>query len=224
MSDARNFLITSEYPTDKIVWLYEGETTTDEWGAFSIDIPHTLGVDIFCTGIWTIDDWATQYNTSTAIHSGQIYSRYSLLYSTNLNVHLSGFCTDSEGMAIESTTLKYKLWGFVNEASTQNLFVGETASASSNLFVKDSRLAYPKLFMEGFADATDGTKTIYHNLGFAPFVELWQYLDDKWYQVDYIDFQSEGATWTIKNDASTLSFNGEGYTSYKYYYRVYADE
>ena len=224
MSDARNFLITSEYPTDKIVWLYEGQTTTDQYGSFSVEIPHNMGATIFATGIWTIDDWGTTYNSSTTLHSGQSYSRYSLLASDSTQVYFNGFCEDNDGNELIGATLKFRFWGFFNEAETQNKFADATASASSNKFIKDSRLGYPKLFMEGYADATDGTKTIYHNLGFVPFVEIWYQTDNKWYQVDYVDFVSPISTWTIQNTNTILSFNGDGYTNYKYYYRIYADE
>lgn len=223
MSDARNFIITSEYPTDKIVWIHEGQTTTDAYGTFDVSIPQNVGL-IFTIGIWTIDDWQTQYNSSCAIHSGQMYSRYSLLCSDDSSVDFTGYCLDDDGNALVGATVKYRLWGFLNEATTQNLFVPSTAGVSSNKFIKNTDFGYPKLFLEGFADATNGTKTIYHSLGYIPFVEIWQELGNKWYQVDYVDFVSSHNVWTIQNTMSMLSFNGEGYTNYKYYYRIYADE
>lgn len=223
MANATNFLITSTYPTDKIIWVYEGSTTTDTYGAFDAKIDHGLPAIPFCTGIWTIDDWETQYNACTTIHQGQMYSRYSQLYSNDNQVGFSGYCSDSNGSAISGATVKYRLWGFFNEASTLSVLADTTASVSANDFVKNTSFGYPKLYMEGIADATGGTKTINHGLGFIPFVEIWQNLDNSWYLVDYVDFTASGSTWTIHNTASDLSFNGEGYTSYKYYYRIYAD-
>ena len=223
MSNVGNFLIHSTYPTDKIVWMDEGETITDEYGAFNVNILHTIRTDIFCTGIWTLDDWYSQYNTSTAMHMGQVYSRYSLISSNDSNVLFSGYCMADEINGLAGATLKYRLWGFLNENDTQDLFEQETAGVSSNLFVKDTRLGYPKLFLEGIADARNQTVSVNHNLGFIPFVEIWQQIDDRWYQVDYVDFSSDNSTWTIHNTPQALSFNGEGYTRYKYYYRIYAD-
>lgn len=225
MSGASNFLITSDYPTDKIVWMYEGTATTDVDGVFDIVIPHGLNAIPFCTGIWTIDDWATTYNTSTAVHGGgQYYQRYSMLTSNSTEVVLHGYCTYTDGNPIVSATVKYRIWGFFNEGTTLNIFADTTAGLSENKFVKDSRLGYPKLFMEGFADATHQTQTVYHNLGFIPFVEIWYELGGTWYQLDYIDFESADTSWTVKNSAQSISFNGESYTNYNYYYRIYADE
>lgn len=225
MAGAGNFLITSEYPTDKIVWMYEGTTTTDSDGIFDISIAHGLDAIPFCTGIWTIDDWQTTYNTSTATHGGgQVYLRFSMLTSNDSTVTMHGYCMQDSVTPIINATVKYRLWGFFNEASTLNIFTDSTADLSQNKFVKDSRLGYPKLFMEGFADATNHTVTIYHNLGFVPFVEIWYELSGTWYQLDYIDFESADTSWTIKNTSQILSFNGESYTNYNYYYRIYADE
>lgn len=226
MSKAGNFLITSEYPTDKIVWMYEGSVTTDEFGAFEAKISHNLPSIPFCTGLWTVDGWATQYNACTTIHQGQVYSRYSQLSSNNTIVTFSGYCSNDDGTAMAGATVRFRLWGFFNESQTMGVFADTTSGLSENMFVKNTSFGYPKLFMEGIADATQETQTIYHNLGFIPFVEIWQELDDSWFLVDYVDFTDEdsGASWTIHNTASYISFNGSSYTNYKYYYRIYADE
>lgn len=224
MAGAGNFLITSNYPTDKIVWMYEGEATTDEFGTIDEIIPNTLGLGIMATGIWTVDDWTTVYMSTTTTHNGQVYSRFSMLRSNSSEIEFRAYCTNPDGTDMAGATVKYRLWGFLNEATTQNIFVEETAGQSENKFIKDSRLGYPKLFMEGFADATQGTQTIYHNLGFMPFVEIWYELPDGWYQLDYMDFTADGSEWTVHNNSSVLEFNGAGYTNYKYYYRIYADE
>lgn len=224
MDNAKNFLITSTYPTDKIVWVHEGSVTLDQYGAFDVIIPHGLTATPFCSGIWTVDEWQTQYNTSTATHLGQMYSRFSQISSDLSDVEFSGYCANDDGSAMSGSTVKYRLWGFFNEATTQTTYAETTASVSQNNFIKNTGFGYPKLFAEGFADATTGTKTVYHGLGFIPFVELWQNLGGKWFQVDYIDFTATGTTWTVHNTPIELSFNGDGYTQYEYYYRIYADE
>lgn len=224
MAGAGNFLITSNYPTDKIIWTYEDTLTTDEYGVAEITIPHSLGVTIYATGIWTDDDWNTTYLTSTSTHEGQVYSRFSQLYSTNSVVYFRMYATNPDGTELVGATIKIRLWAFFNEATTQNVFAPETASVSANKFVKDSRLGYPKLFMEGYADATQQTQIIYHNLGYIPLVEIWYELSGKWYQLDYIDFPADNTSWTVRNTNSTLEFNGDSYTNYNYYFRIYADE
>lgn len=224
MAGAGNFLITSNYPTDKIVWMYEGEATTDEFGTIDEIIPNTLGAEILATGIWTVDNWQTVYMATTTTHNGQIYSRFSMLRSNDSEFEFRAYCANPDGTDMDGATVKYRLWGFLNEATTQNVFVEETAGQSENKFIKDSRLGYPKLFMEGFADASQGTQTVYHNLGFKPFVEIWYELPDGWYQLDYMDFTTNGTEWTVHNTDSVLEFNGDGYTNYNYYYRIYADE
>lgn len=218
-----NFVINTEVSTDKIVFMYEGETITDEYGAFNVAIPHELRTFVFCTGIWTLDDWYSQYNTSTATHMGQVYSRFSMISSDESYIYFSGYCMKDEIDGLAGATLKFRIWGFLDEASTQDFWIPETSGISDNNFVKDSRLGYPKLFAEGFADATQETVSVNHNLGFIPFVEIWYQVENRWYQVDYIDFSSDNSTWTIHNTPQALSFNGDGYTQYKYYYRIYAD-
>ena len=224
MAGAGNFLITSTYPTDKIVWMYEGEAITDEFGAIDVIIPNTLGLQIFTTGIWTIDDWQTVYMATTSTHAGQMYSRFSMLHSNPNEIEFRAYCANPDGTDMAGATIKYRLWGFLNEATTQNDFIETTAGQSENRFIKDSRLGYPKLFMEGYADATQTTQIVYHNLGFIPFVEIWYELESGWYLLDYIDYPSDSTTWTVRNTATTLEFNGATYTNYNYYYRIYADE
>lgn len=220
---ANNFLITSTYPTDKIVWMHEGEAITDEFGVIDVHIPNSLGIQVFATGIWTTDEWQTVYMATTSTHAGQIYSRFSMLQSDSSEFEFRAYCSNPDGTDMAGATVKYRLWGFLNEATTQNNFVQSTAGQSENLFIKDSRLGYPKLFMEGFADATQSTQTIYHNLGFIPFVEIWYEIDGRWYQLDYIDFTGDSSSWTVRNTKKTLEFNADSYTNYNYYFRIYAD-
>lgn len=224
MARAGNFLITSTYPTDKIVWLYEGSAVTDEYGVIEEYIPNSLALEMFVTGIWTVDDWNTVYMATTTTHNGQVYSRYSLLYSSRNEIMFRAYCTNPDGTDMAGATVKFRLWGFLDESTTQGEFIEATAGQSENRFIKDTRTGYPKLFMEGIADARNQTQIVYHNLGFIPFVEIWYELDEKWYLLDYIDFPSTYADWTVRLTPSTLEFNGEGYTNYRYYYRIYADE
>lgn len=216
MSDPRNFLITSEFPTDKIVWIKEGTVTTNQWGEFSVTIPHGLAGTPFCTGIWSDNNWANQYNASTRYQTQSSYSKFSDISSNASSVVFSGYIT-----ATTATTIRYRLWGFFNEQDTLGVVADPTNYASSNIFIKNSNQGYSKLYMEGYADATSTDKTVRHDLGFVPFVDIWYQSAGSWYQLSRADMSQ--STTTIQVTDTTLKFVAST-TKLKYYYRIYADE
>lgn len=57
-----NFLLNTNAPIDKIVWMHEGEwTATNDELMKSFDIPTNIDSIVFPMGEWTMDNWATAY-------------------------------------------------------------------------------------------------------------------------------------------------------------------
>lgn len=184
MSNPRDFLFTTEYPIDKIVYMGEGEwnPTDGEWddetGHYKGEriIQTDFGAVNMVVGEWTDDDWVTAYPIASTKYIGGWYRRdsQSLIYEKYVNVTMYGSSSGFYIRCISSYTdkIKYRFYSFLSEQYLE-ANVNPTASLSNKL-VLDTRENYPKLFEDKIIHLTGGTPyTYYHNLGFRPFIRAW---------------------------------------------------
>lgn len=226
MANPNNFLLDSDYPMDKIVFLGEFEieiTSLGEYGyaPFYEVIPHHLGAIPFCNGVFSIDNWQTTYQVGAAIVEGDFAPKTFNLGSDANNIYISG-TIDQIG------TLKARVWGVFDESTTLGTVADPTSGVTD--FILNSDYNYPRLVKNGLIDATEGTSTVNHNLGYVPFCDVWYY--------SYIFPQTGGSpipAWIIwhentfdpeqgmdavvKVDTTKLSLNG-----YEFYYRIYGND
>ena len=238
MSNAKNFLLNTDYPLDKIVYMTEGEWTPSgfdsETGQASKIIPVPTGIDAphMVLGEWSDDDWETSYPLGASKYQGGWYQRdsQSLLYEKSTRVNSYGYSgetimqqADTNGFTINisssySTKVKYRAYVIIPE-EYQNADVSPTASISNPL-VLNTKDNYPKLFEDRIIQLTANTPvTVHHNLGFKPFVRAWgstvgDSLRDAVFLTYCDDITSLDET-KIVFQASSNSF---------VYYRIYADE
>ena len=219
-----NFIISSDYPIDKIVWLYQGEVTTNSYGSWELTIPHKLTARPYVKGVWTTNDWATTWTTGSQQLSGQSYTNSSQVASDGTNVYFSGYQETAK------KKVKYKLWGVWNEADTYSNEANPTYGMSSNRLIINTDLKYPKLIAEGYLEKN---KTYTHSLGYIPYVEIWSYReigindyqDTVWAWVQHSEDQFGtiyGVTPQVQITDTTIKVTNTSTSPSKIYYRIYA--
>lgn len=222
-----HFIFNSDYPTDKIVWLKEGQTTTPSSvgnKTVTFNMANELGspLSIFVKGAWSNDNWATSYmigTSRTATSSPQMYIGTYLDWNNN-NLRLQIQISNS---AATSKTIKYRLWGVVRDDAQQAVEYPKNASVGKAKLIFNTELNYPRLYKDGIAKAGD---VIEHNLQKIPYVDFWQSItsSDNQFSKYWIyrnrtgGFGSQNESDCIRATDTTITFMGTGY----YYYRIYA--
>lgn len=186
MSNPNNFVITSEYPSDKVVWFDEGvaDSSNPYWNYEEvfpyIKIP-TTGVNssnqLLIDGVWTTDDWVT----CSPITSEIIYKPIRLLGSYTLQVDRVECQPDIyEGyiyfrpVSESGNTIKYRLWGYYPEDNRELISQNKTAQQQYGGLQKNSDLNYSKILAEAKLVARVGETAVYrHNLGYKPLIQAW---------------------------------------------------
>lgn len=215
----RNLKFNSDLPTDKVIWLQEGEVTPGQWGDWDMTIAHGLQAMPFVRGIWTDDDWATTRITGSERYSEGMNMDMSDVGSDDTNVYFYGFTS------AQNAKIKYKLWGVWCEADTKGKIAVYTKNASKNKFIINSDYNYPQLVREGYLERG---KTLTHNLGFIPYCDIWAYTTIKQNVKGYTQWARDtfgnlyGTGENVKITDKTLSVSADASAPEKIYYRIYA--
>lgn len=210
-----DFVLNTEYPADKIVWLEEG-TISANAGNNTIQLPNPLGVNLFVRGVWSRDGFnnAFEFGTNKYMDGSlvQDFTSYVTSSTSEVNAHI---------YLNSGVTVQYRLWGVVNEAETQNLDINGTATDTTNRFIVNTEYNLPRLYAEGYASPNTD---FVHNLGFIPYVDVWAYnqYSNYWELLPIGIFGSAfGVGSPIKVDNSKVSFTNQNATYNNFYYRVY---
>lgn len=181
MSSPNNFLLNTEYPIDKIVYMNEGSWTPTsfdpETGMATGFQEYETGINAtnFVCGEWSEDDFATSFPIGTLVNGGYYQQTpESLAYGVAKGVEaycgFGGLRIGCQNYA--SKTLRYRFYVLISEADWEAEC--EKTAGLSNRLVLDTRENYPKLFEDRIIRLTEGqTFTVNHNLGFRPFVRAW---------------------------------------------------
>ena len=237
----KHFVFNSDYPTDKIIWMYEG--SQESWDDDSIgkwqEIPvnKILGtkVTIFVKGSYSVDDWQSSWMIGSKDDgaNGFVHMSWGLVgpdYSTSYGVSL-----DFDGnfpRFYPGKTIKYRLWGVCREDTRDAAEYAKNASKTKSKLIFNTDLNYPRLYKDGVAKSGE---TITHNLGRIPYVDYWFNYDNtfkwSWRYQPYSYFTNSspyeaGVKATDKTITfSKVTYNNEDdilgdYDAY-YYYRIY---
>ena len=178
MTDARNFLINSDYPVDHIAYL-----TSDSYVIPSgtigntIVISHGLGFTPLFDGQWSqTADFTVAYDLDTGVFPSTNISASP--FSIAVTIDGLGAGSDSTSITLSTTnitnsdqTIYYRIYAF--QPDDVHTDTNSTASSADN-FVFNSDDNYMKLYSAGHISVSGaGTYTIPHNLGYIPQVRSW---------------------------------------------------
>ncbi len=199
MSNLNDFIIHSQYPVEKIVWMAEGnnDSSNPNWQAFSwggyVFEPLEDTIDwqnFLIDGVWTNDGWATQYPIealSKPMGYEDIGGSYSIkadwcgafivpkgfVYDTYTTTHPCVMIFGSQSDS--SRRIEYRYWGYIQESDWSSATTAKTAETLAHSFQKDTRLAQLNMISENVMHLEDNeTKVLNHNLGFRPMCKIWR--------------------------------------------------
>lgn len=229
-----HFIFNSDYPTDKIVWLYEGQfTTSSSVDSFYITTPDKLGTTtpVYCKGAVTIDDWQTSIMIGTDYSQAGKNASLSMSWS-NYPQNRIGLHFNADFRSYPNRTAKYRIWAVQRDDIDYAIDYSKNTAAMKNKLVLDSDRNYPRLYMEGVAKSGE---TVKHNLGKIPYADYWyvsltsnkDVLSRYWYYNPKGSLSaSTGNFPTITATDKEISFrkvlNGNEEVDAVYYYRLYA--
>ena len=171
MTDPNNFLVNSDYPQDKVIFLASGSTSI---GAFFstvliTPIPHGLGSTPLPLIAWsTTSDFSKVYEMGSSMTTDNaLTNRLGMELdfnadATNINLRFTNF--KSVGY-----TLYYRI--FCLERSDSTVDMPSTADQADN-FILNTDLNYTKLFQAGIINLSV-TNSYIHDLGYIPQVQMW---------------------------------------------------
>lgn len=232
-----HFIFNSDYPVDKIVWLYEGQFTTSSDNLTNVNIPIesllNTNETIFIKGAASVDNWATSIMIGTS-HSIAGKNAGASMYWTNSSTNKLRLTFDFRSYG--GRTAKYRLWGVARDDATPAVDYPKTSITSKSKLIFNTELNYPRLYKDGVAMSGE---TVYHNLGKIPYVDYWYVsksttsvtpatLARRWEYSPTGRFGDSLDSYpAVRATDKTLTFrklvvNGDEQRDLYYYYRIYA--
>lgn len=210
------FIFNSDYPTDKVVWLYEGSVKLNGSGQATVALDIQLDRVPYIKGCISLDDWQTSIGLGTTrLASGGNVTDLIIanVYNSELDLNLQRHA---------NATVKYRLWGVLSENDTG-------IEANRNNAISKTKLAfstdnnYPRLIKEGIAKSGE---TVAHNLKRIPYVDYWYSWTNN---MMYPSYEPSGVMTTAASanvptmsaDEDNVYFKQVGGSDVYYYYRIY---
>ena len=215
MTDARNFLLNTDYPIDKISGYYEGSETVLAGGTSAPTVTHGLGYRPLYFMKWsTTPDFSISYDELGV----STINNLSFNAQTS-NTTLFLFAGNNTASTV---TFYYRVVYFM--PPDVDLDAPITAPDLESLqFSTDFN--YTKIFAEGINASATGT--INHNLGYYPQVEVWyiRASDSRCVHVVATQVYSVGASEPVcEVTTSSIILSDPGGIVSSWYYKVYVDE
>lgn len=218
--DARDMLLTTDAPTDKIVYLATGNIPID---GYPHSITHTLPFRPLVSGYWSMTpDFSVCYEFfSGDFPSGNPFQLFAhsvdIFCDTDTTIDL--YTRDIAG---GSKTCYYRIFAFEPHGLNNDL---STPVAQSDSMILNTDYNYMKLYMSGTANpGTAGTYTIAHNLGYIPRVMAWASKFGSLEPVMRAGDTATGETY-VTVDATNIVFkNPYGINVPELHYRIYLDD
>lgn len=207
--DARNFLLNTDYPLDKIVYIHSGSFSAT--GGGGVGTYHSVVHDLPFTPLM-VGNWSTSSDFS--ITKEMFIPSYTELTGAYCEV-----ASDSSDFTIQAInydsspiTVYYRVYGFM--PSTSDETAAPTSSIADN-FMLNTDYNYTKLYYNDCITAETST-TITHNLGYRPQVMAWYQSGS---QAKYLS--SDFTHWVTTTDTTVVVHNSS--TGASIHLRIYLD-
>ena len=225
------FIFNSDYPIDKVVWLYEGSTTSPS----SAGVTNTITINtedifkskvpVYVKGVFTIDDWQTSYmiGVNQPTTDTNKFVTMSINWGNYPNAYIDlGVSSRTAGSV--SKPVKYRLWGVIREDTRSAVDYGKNSSITKSKLIFNSENNYPRLYKDGIAKSGD---TVKHNLHKIPYIDYWwnwseNEIKDSWIYNPSGQFKTSPSTPTVTATDTDITFSKLSGSDVWYYYRLYA--
>ncbi|MBQ3474489.1 hypothetical protein IJH24_03660 [Candidatus Saccharibacteria bacterium] len=161
--DPRNFLLNTDYETDKIILIKTGDFIG------SIDIPHSLSFTPLIFGVWSTDKNFISGNTLGVFsESSPIPGLYTPPLGVSCIALEKKIRLEASGEDSDTQKIYYRVYAFAPD----NIGAQTPITANqANQFILNTDYNYRKIKKTG--EFTQGGKSYKHNLGYIPQVMAW---------------------------------------------------
>lgn len=184
MAAPKDFLLNSNYATDKVIGVVssdtEGTVTVAAGGVTSVNYNNPVGDTAFWAGSFWIDGNSTKVPLGSYLAVNDDYSDMNIVFTSSVSVTVRyitnsvvrlGFSNNDSS----SATIHFKVFLIAKsdqtsyDATEQNIF---TYNTNNNYFkiASDTTYSIPSIGTTGGAGVVTQTTTIPHNLGYSPFI------------------------------------------------------
>lgn len=170
---AKNFLLTTDFPLDKVIYLNSGSVTINfPTAGQQIVIPHNLPFTPLVSGSWALNPtFSTLYEYGSGTFPSNDIGSSVFNISMDIKADTTNITILPTNVSGSSFILYYRVFGL--QPSDNNSDLLPTASSGDN-FVLNTDYNYTKLYLNDvILNATTGTYTVLHNLGYLPQVMAW---------------------------------------------------
>jgi len=224
-ANAKDFLLNSDYPLDKVVHMLSGSFAVASGGSYAGTVPHGLSFTPLAYANWsTSSTWDVVYEEETGpIAAPNSYSPFTYRFTcetnaTDLTLNFSNFLS---GAAL---TVYYRVYFFM--PSNVNVAVEHTASGSTDLqFSSDYN--YTKLLASGVysmpdTTGTSSTESYVHGLGYRPQAIYWV---ERSGAIQHItQARPAGGAIGCRVDTTTMYITSDDAIPATVHWRLYADQ
>lgn len=225
---AKKTRLNTDYPLDKVVWMYESSVTLAAFDIVDVTIPHGLGFIPLPKGMWTNQsNWATSYD----FNSGPIITNPSIPAYFTFQVVVESNPTNvilrTRSYVNTTTTLYYRIYCFMPSGVSA---LAPNTNTGGNRFIMNTDYNYTKLFMSGqtpTSSTPNSTYTLTHGLGYRPQVISWPQSGNTVYDANFpMIWGGTISDRGVDVGLDTITFKRSSVipSSESYHYRIYLDE
>lgn len=216
MADPRQFVLNSDYPTDKIACYFSQQYTVPSMDARDFTIPNTLPFRPLIFGYWATNP---DFNNPHSINDINYVTADKItveVWSRDDSIWVDIF--NETGAEV---TVYLRLFGF--EPSNSAAEVPSTV-LDANKFIMNTEYNYLKLYSAGVVDISQGNARIDHNLGYKPQILAWRETPRSTAETETgLIAEALDGDGVFVSDSSVF-FDNYPTPNSKIHYRIYADE
>lgn len=222
--DARNFLLSTDYPMPVICWEKSGSVSNiSAYAIKSTTVAHGLPFTPLIIGIWSeSSNFTPCYDISNNMGEASLNGNLTL---NAIGANSTNVLVEAYNGASSKKTLYFKLWAFVPPD-----YVDEVPNIyDTTSFQLSTDYNYPKIIQQGTVDiAKNTTATIPHELGYVPQAKVWGpdmiYSNRVGFLQRIVRPSSAGGNYGPYINSNNLYIRNNGTAAGKFYYMIFGDE
>lgn len=225
-----DFLVNTDYPSDKIIFVYEGSISVSAGGFQFVEIPHGLSGAPLPSMIWsTTSDFSIAYDVASGPYPDDLFAWY-LGIVASIRSYNNHIYVDFTNFQSSSYTIYYRIFCY---PKTSDDYDTAGTSNQADKFIYNTDYNYPKIYLEGELDLSV-SNVVNHNLGYLPQVQVWievtsvdpndTYIKPVAGGENYLDATGGGFTDGISLNTSSLTIDSNFFVADKAFYKIYLDK